>query len=343
MTLNIPASSPHGHQRVQVSQLMQQVLLACVPGSTALLFFFGWGTALNILWLIPCALLLEAAALAFSKRDVRRQLQDCSAVVTAVLLGLSLPPTVPWWLSLFGIAVAILLAKHLFGGLGSNPFNPAMTGYAAMLLLFPDYMARWVQPMGIGAAAPSFIDSLRIFIGSEPDSGIDAFTGATMLDNFREQQGANLFSEFWNASPLAGQWAAAGWEWVNAGFLMGGVFLLYKRIISWHIPVSLLASLAMLALLFHDGGSSQSHGSPLMHLFAGGTMLGTFFIATDPVTAATSKRGQLIYGALIGIVTFVLRGWSSYPDGIAFAVLCGNFAVPLIDACTRPRKFGHAS
>jgi electron transport complex protein RnfD len=217
-----------------------------------------------------------------------------------------------------------------------------MTGYAVMLLVFPDYMTRWLEPAGINDSLPSLIDSLRIFLGGEPEAGIDAFTGATMLDRFREEQGANLFSEFWNTSPLSGQWSAAGWEWVNAGFLMGGIFLLYKRIIGWHIPASVVASLVILALLFHDGGSSQSHGSPLMHLFAGGTMLGAFFIATDPVTAAASKRGQLLYGALIGSLIFTLRAWTGYPDGIAFAVLCGNFAVPLIDACTRPRTFGHA-
>jgi electron transport complex protein RnfD len=322
---------------------MQQVLLACVPGLTALVFFFGWGTLLNVLWLVPCALALEAAALYFRQRDVLLHLRDWSAVITAILLGLSIPPTTPWWLSLLGISAAILVAKHLFGGLGNNTLNPAMLGFAIMLLLFPDYMNRWLEPAGINDSLPSLLDSLRTFAGGEPEAGIDAYTGATLLDSFREQQGNNLFNEFWNASPLSGQWSAIGWEWVNTGFMMGGIFLIYRRIISWHIPVSLLASLAILALLFHDGGSSQSHGSPLMHLFAGGTMLGAFFIATDPVTAAASGRGQLIYGALIGGLIFALRAWSSYPGGVAFAVLCGNFAVPLIDSATRPRTFGRAA
>lgn len=343
MNTTTPTSSPHGHQRVVVGQIMQQVLLACIPGLTALIFFFGWGPLLNVLWLVPVALVLEAAALHLRRRPVLLHLKDCSAVITAVLLALSLPPASPWWLSLLGIAVAILAAKHLFGGLGNNPFNPAMTGYAVLLLTFPDYMTRWLEPAGVTASLPTLLDSLNLFIGREPVAGIDGFTGATMLDSFRAQQGASLFSEFWNASPLAGDWSAAGWEWVNTGFLMGGLFLLYKRIISWHIPATVLAALALLALVFHDGGSSQSLGSPLLHLFAGGTMLGAFFIATDPVTAATSKRGKLVYGALIGCIIFALRAWSSYPDGVAFAVLCGNFAVPLIDHYTRPRVFGHAS
>ena len=225
----------------------------------------------------------------------------------------------------------------------TEDFNPALTGYAVLLLVFPDYMTRWLLPAGVNESLPTLTDSLRFFLGREPDAGVDAFTGATILDSFRQQQGARLFSEFWNTSALSGQWSARGWEWVNTGFLMGGIFLLYKRIISWHIPVSVLAALALLALMFHDGGSSQSQGSPLLHLFAGGTMLGAFFIATDPVTAATSRRGQLVYGVLIGTIIFVLRAWSNYPDGVAFAVLCGNFAAPLIDACTRPRTFGHVS
>ncbi|MES2624430.1 MAG: RnfABCDGE type electron transport complex subunit D [Pseudomonadota bacterium] len=335
-------SSPHDHQRVKISHLMQQVLLACVPGLTALVFFFGWGTLINLVWLVPSALALESAAVWLRKRAVRIHLQDYSAVVTAVLLALALPPTLPWWLSLLGITIAIVIAKHLFGGLGNNPFNPAMTGYAVLLLLFPDYMTRWLEPAGSGQTLPGLMDSLNFFLGREPDAGFDAFTGATMLDSFREQHGANLFTEFWNTSPLSGQWSARGWEWVNAGFLMGGIFLLYKRIISWHIPVSLLAALTLFALVFHDSGSSQSLGSPLLHLFAGGTMLGAFFIATDPVTAATSRRGQLVYGAFIGAIIFAMRSWSSYPDGVAFAVLCGNAAVPLIDAFTRPRTFGRA-
>src|SRR5688500_8174215 len=177
MTTGIPSSSPHDHQRVVVSQLMQQVLLACVPGLTALTFFFGWGTLINLLWLVPIALLFEASALRLRKRPVRIHLQDYSAVVTAVLLALALPATAPWWLSLLGIAVAIVIAKHLFGGLGNNPFNPAMTGYAVLLLLFPDYMTRWLEPAGVTESLPSLIDSLNFFLGREPDAGFDAFTG----------------------------------------------------------------------------------------------------------------------------------------------------------------------
>jgi len=334
-------SSPHGHQGHNTGQVMQQVMLACVPGLTALTWFFGWGTLINLLWLSSLALGIEAAILKLRNRPIGFYLRDCSALLTAVLLALALPPTAPWWLGLIGIGFAIGIAKHLYGGLGYNPFNPAMVGYVVLLISFPVQMTRWLLPNGAGEALPAFTDSVGIFLGLDPMMGIDAFTGATALDSFRQQQGAQLVSEFWAASPLMGQFSGLGWEWVNVGFLLGGAWLLYKKIIGWHIPAGMLGALIVWAGLFYDGGSSASHGSPLMHLFAGATMLGAFFIATDPVTASTTPRGRLIYGALIGTVVYVIRSWGNYPDGVAFAVLLGNFAAPLIDAYTQPRTYGH--
>lgn len=319
---------------------MLQVVLACVPGTAAMLSFFGWGVLFNLVWLVSLALLIEAAVLKLRRRAVAMHLGDYSAVVTAVLLAIALPPAAPWWLGVIGITCAIVIGKHLFGGLGHNPFNPAMVGYAVLLVSFPTTMTRWLLPSGIGSL-PDFDTAATIFLDREVLQGIDAFTGATALDKFRQQQGAQLLSEFWQSSGVMGRWSAFGWEWINAGYLFGGLYLLYKRIISWHIPVSVLLSLSVLALVFNDGGSSQSHGSPLMHLFAGATMLGAFFIATDPVTAATSARGKLVYGALIGTLIFVIRAFGQYPDGVAFAVLIANFAAPFIDLCTRPRTFGH--
>lgn len=335
-------SSPHAHQRSSTSQLMLQVVLACVPGAAALWSFFGWGVLFNLLWLTVCAIVLEAGVLKLRKRPLSRYLRDYSAVVTAVLLALALPPTAPWWLGLIGISVAIVVAKQLYGGMGYNPFNPAMAGYALLLVAFPVPMTSWLLPAGVSAGLPDFSTAVSIFLDREVLQGIDAYTGATALDAFRQQQGAQLVSEFWRSAPLMGRWSGLGWEWINAGFLFGGLYLLYKRIISWHIPVGVLLSLGVLALLFHDGGSSQSQGSPLMHLFAGATMFCAFFIATDPVTGATTPRGKLVYGALIGSLVFLIRTVGQYPDGVAFAVLIANVAAPWIDMATRPRTFGHS-
>lgn len=343
MSKAAPTSSPHSHQGHSVSQLMLQVLLACVPGTAAMVFFFGYGVLFNLVSLMLLALLSEAAVLKLRRRPVLPALGDLSALVTAVLLALALPPTAPWWLGFVAILFAILVGKQLYGGLGYNPFNPAMVGYAVVLISFPVQMTRWLLPQGATAALPDFGEALTIFFDGELLQGIDAFTGATALDSFRQQQGgAQLVSEFWQSSPVMGQWSGLGWEWINVGFLFGGLYLFYKRVISWHIPASVLLTLGVLALLFHDGGSSASHGSPLMHLFGGATMLGAFFIATDPVSAATTPRGKLVYGAVIGTVIYLIRAFGDYPDGVAFAVLLANFAVPLIDACTQPRTFGQA-
>lgn len=334
-------SSPHEHQGHNTGQLMRQVILACVPGLAALTFFFGWGTLINLVWMCTLALAMEAGVLYARKRPIAFYLSDCSALLTAVLLALALPPTAPWWLGLIGIAAAIIMAKQLYGGMGYNPFNPAMVGYVVLLIAFPLQMTRWLLPQGVSEQLPSIAESFTIFLGGELDSGIDAFTGATALDTFRQFHGGQLVSEFYANFPVMGQWSGTGWEWINTGFLMGGVYLLYKKIITWHIPVAMLAAITLLSALFYDGGSSASHGSPLMHLFAGATMLGAFFIATDPVSASTTPRGKLIYGALIGSVVYLIRSWGNYPDGVAFAVLLGNFAAPLIDAYTQPRTYGH--
>jgi electron transport complex protein RnfD len=324
---------PKNHQALSSSQLMFQVLLACLPGILALTVFFGWGTLLNILWLSLWALAFEALMLSLRGRQPVFYLQDYSALVTAVLLGICLPPTAPWWLGIVSIFFAIVIAKHLYGGLGQNLFNPAMVGYVVVLIAFPVEMSSWILPRG-ETSPPGFLASVSALFGNEA-SGIDAYTGATAMDLFRNERGGMTVSEFWSLNIDGGFIATLGWDWVNLGFLLGGLWLLYKRIITWQIPLGMLGSLILLSVLFYDNGSSFSSGSPLMHLFSAGTMLGAFFIATDPVTAAGTARGRLIYGALIGSVTFIIRAWGAYPDGIAFAVLLGNFATPLIDYYTR--------
>ncbi|MFL2840484.1 MAG: RnfABCDGE type electron transport complex subunit D [Pseudohongiellaceae bacterium] len=309
---------PKNHQVLSTSLIMLWVVASCIPGLIALTIFFGWGTLINIIWLSLWALVFETLVLILRKRNLSFYLKDYSALVTAVLLGLCIPPFSPWWLSITGIFFAIVIAKHLYGGIGHNLFNPAMVAYAVLLIAFPIEMTNWVIPLGV-------------------EKNIDASTGATALDLFRNERGGMLITEFLSQNSTFGTLSGIGWEWVNFGFLLGGLLLLYKRIISWQIPLAMLSSLVLMSALFYDGGSSISGGSPLMHLFGGGTMLGAFFIATDPVTASTTPRGRLIYGALIGIVTYTIRVWGAYPDGIAFAVLLGNFSAPFIDYYTQPR------
>jgi electron transport complex protein RnfD len=342
-------TSPHAHTAQSTADVMKLVLLATIPGLVALTVFFGWGTLINILITCSVALACEAAIIRLRNRPVMFYLKDNSALVTAVLLGLALPPLAPWWIPVVGTIFAIAIAKHLYGGLGYNPFNPAMVGYVVLLISFPVQMTAWPAPIPLYPAdidVPGVWQSLQIvlpFLNTGANSSvIDAFTAATPLDTFKHNTGF-LVEQLYKKDSLfsQGNWAGIGWEWVNFAFLTGGCFLLYRRVFTWHAPVAMLVSLALCAGLFYDGGSSSSHGSPILHLLSGATMLGAFFIVTDPVTSATSNRGRLIYGALIGILIFIIRSWGNYPDAVAFAVLLMNFAAPLIDNYTLPRTYGH--
>ena len=317
-------------------RVMLNVLLATVPGLIVMTYFFGFGVLVNVAWACIVAVACEAAALRLRRRPIGFYLRDCSALVTATLLAVALPPYAPWWLIAVGIACAILLAKHLYGGLGYNPFNPAMAGYVILLISFPVQMTAWAPPRGLGQT-PGLLEALQACFWP---SGYDAVTMATPLD-LMKQNTSELVSELYAQTPQFGRWAGLGWEWVNIAFLAGGAWLLYQRIFTWHAPLAMLASLSLMAAIFYDGGSSVSGGSPLFHLLSGATMFGAFFIVTDPVTSAVSVRGRLIYGAMIGVLIYVIRVRGNYPDAVAFAVLIMNFAAPFIDNYTQPRTYGH--
>ncbi len=347
-------TSPHLHGPQTTQHVMQQLLLATVPGLIALSWHFGWGSLINIVIASCTALACEATIVSLRKRPAWFYLRDCSALVTAVLIGLALPPLAPWWVVVVATTFAIVIAKHLYGGMGYNPFNPAMVGYVVVLVSFPVEMTTWPVAQSMlpdGLSTPGLWESIQVvfqFSGSAVDSyssayhSIDAYTAATPLDSFKHNNGL-LAEQFYDQDAwfVGGRWAGAGWEWVNLGFLTGGCYLLYQRIFTWHAPVAMLSALSIMAWLNFDGGSSVSNGSASMHLLSGATMLGAFFIVTDPVTSAVSHTGRLIYGALIGVLIFVIRAWGNYPDAVAFAVLLMNFAAPFIDYYTLPRTYGH--
>jgi len=339
----IRVTSPHAHNASTTAGVMRQVLLATLPGLVALTAYFGMGTLLNLVLACAAALAFEAGVLRLRKRPIGFYLRDGSALVTAVLLGLALPPYCPWWVVVIGIFFAIVVAKHLYGGLGYNPFNPAMVGYVVLLISFPLEMTQWTTPVGAladGQSLPGLGETLnKVFLGTD----IDGYSSATPLDALR-QRGSQTLTDLYTSAPVlaGGRWAGNGWEWANLMFLAGGLYLVYKKVFTWHAPAAMLGSLGLLAVFFYDSGSSNSAGSPLFHWLSGATMLGAFFIVTDPVTSAVSNKGRLIYGAGIGILVFVIRTWGNYPDAVAFAVLLMNFAAPFIDYYTVPRTYGHA-
>ena len=320
---------------------MLLVLLTLIPGMLAHWYFFGWGLLINLGIAIPTALASETLMLRLRQRPIMPFLSDYSAILTAVLLAIALPSLAPWWLVFIGVAFAIIIAKQLYGGLGYNPFNPAMVGYAMLLIAFPREMTTWLPAQTHDLA---FIDSLRYSLFEVLPNGLDldSISMATPLDTVKTRLGLNMTIHEINShfQELFGVLAGRGWEWVNMMFLFGGMVLIFMRVISWHIPVAVIGSLFFCALAFQLV-DIDTHASPVFHLFSGATMLGAFFIATDPISAATTMRGRLYYGAGIGILTYVIRSWGGYPDGFAFAVLLMNMAVPTIDYYTQPRVFGH--
>lgn len=334
--------APFLHQGTSVPQIMRQVLYALIPGIAVYVYFFGWGIVVNILLASVTALSCEALMLWLRQRPLRPFLTDGSALVTAWLLASALPPFIPWWMTVLGTAFGIIFVKHLYGGLGYNPFNPAVAGYVLLLISFPLKMTQWPALASLSGHFPSFIDSFSIIFIGQPTGGLslDAFSGATPLDTMKT--GLSQFStvEEIMQNPLFGSFGAKGWESIGGTFFLGGCWLIYKRVISWHIPVAVLGSLFIVSSFFFIM-EPELYPSPLFHVVGGSSILCAFFIATDPVSAATSNKGRLFYGAGIGILIYVIRTWGGYPDGIAFAILLMNMAAPTIDYYTQPRVFGH--
>ncbi|WP_455222636.1 electron transport complex subunit RsxD [Kaarinaea lacus] len=334
-------SAPFIDSQQTIAVVMRQVIYALIPGIAVAVYFFGWGVLTNVVIACGGALLWEFLSLYLRKRPVIPFLSDTSAVLTAILLGIALPPMAPWWLLLVGTFFAIVVAKQLYGGLGYNTLNPAMAGYAVLMISFPLEMSTWIAPVTLPAMDLGFVETLTfVFLNELPSSiPLDTLTSATPLDYIRMEIGRGaLFSDI-KTSAVVGVFAGRGAEWINLAILMGGIWLWYKKLITWHIPVTVLASLAGLAGASHMYAPDQYAG-PLFHLFSGATMLCAFFIATDPVTAATTPLGKLFYGMGIGILIFIIRTWGGYPDAVAFAVLLMNFTAPLLDQYTVPRNYG---
>lgn len=326
--------------RQTTQQIMIQVIIACLPGIITLCYFFGTGTLIQLALACVTALIIEGIALKLRHQLLMTKLSDSSALLTAILLAISLPPLSPWWMIVLATTFAIIIAKHLYGGLGHNPFNPSMVGYVVLLISFPEKMNDWLPPYNLLLHSTSFFDDISlIFTGNTIDSmsmqqlcnTIDGITQATPLNRLKKTNLQTNVS-FVNGYSLDLS-TDLGWISANISFLIGGVYLIWRKIISWHIPFSFLATI-LTASLIYQWLTPLVYVSPLLHLFSGATMLGAFFIATDPVTTATTNKGRLIFGILTGLLVWLIRTCGSYPDGVAFAVLLANTCMPLIDQYT---------
>ncbi|MCX7673917.1 MAG: RnfABCDGE type electron transport complex subunit D [Thiobacillaceae bacterium] len=320
-----------------VRAVMFKVLAALVPGVMVHAWMFGPAIWVSLLLTTLFCLVIEALVLAMRDRPLKPFLSDGSVLVTAWLLALSLPTLLPWWLYALGSLFAVLVAKHLYGGLGQNVFNPAMVGYAVLIVSFPAHMNLWPAPVGVAGHTPNLMEALDLVFAGQGAVSPDAYTAATPMDQLRAQVRTGLSAE----AVAAASFGLHAKEALVLSYALGGLLLLAHRVITWHIPVAFLGALVATATLLHliDPGR---HADPLFHLLTGSTVLGAFFILTDPVSASTTPLGKLIYAGLAGVITVLIRSFGAYPDGVAFAVLLMNAAVPFIDAYTQPRVFGHS-
>lgn len=335
-------SSPYTHGSNQVSLVMLRVVYALLPALAIYTWMFGWGVLTNQVIAIAVALSGEALILKLRKRPVKPALLDGSALVTAVLLAFAIPPFSPWWLITIGILFAIVMAKHLYGGLGYNPFNPAMVGYVVLLISFPLEMTQWLPPAILRPEDLSLSATLGYVFSGQLPGGVllDAYTMATPLDSLKTALGLDRsVAEAMAGSPVFGTFAGVHWEYINGLLLLGGLWMIYKQVISWHVPVAVLGTLFLISTLFWLINPVH-YADPMFHLFTGGAMLGAFFIATDPVSGATSEKGRIVFGIGVGILEYTIRVWGGYPDGIAFSILLMNMAAPTIDYYTQPRIYG---
>ncbi len=330
--------APHLPPRRSVRVVMGWVLLALTPGVIANVVCFGSGPLIQIALAVLFALLFEALMLRLRRQALRPFLTDLSAPLAGVLFALCLPPLAPWWIAAIGMLMAMVLAKHLYGGLGYNLFNPAMVGYAVVLICFPLELSRW--PHSFDASHVGLLDSLRaIFAGIPPPPSWDAIAQATPLDVLRQASASGQTIHETLASPAYLLTNAEAWYWIAAAYAAGGIGLLWLRIIAWQTPVALIGTVLLVSLPLHIF-DPDLYLSPLLQLSTGGLVLAAFFIATDPVTGCTSARGRWIFAAGVALLTLTIRRWGAYPDGVAFAILLMNCAAPWIDLHTRPRIFG---
>ena len=328
MSQIIVSLSPHAHGTDSVERNMYGVVIALIPALLASFWFFGLGSAIVCGCSVVACVLFEWL---ISKFLLQRTptLTDGSAIVTGLLLGMNLPSNFPIWMIVIGALVAIGIGKMTFGGLGQNPFNPALVGRCFLLVSFPVAMTSWpVQNQltaytdAVTGATPLAIMKEAIKSGDasllqQLPSGVDMLLGVTQTNNM----GAGTIGEI-----------------CAAAILLGMLYMLWKKIITWHIPVSIIATVFCVSGLLHL--HNPVYADPVQVILSGGLMLGAVFMATDYVTSPMCGRGQLIYGVSIGLLTVIIRNWGAYPEGMSFAILIMNAFTPLINYYVKPKRFG---
>ncbi|SNY92903.1 electron transport complex protein RnfD [Cohaesibacter sp. ES.047] len=337
-------SGPYTHSGASVSRTMGLVMVALLPSTLFGFYQFGWPAVFLFVVTVLVALLCEALCLRLAGKPVKTFVMDGSGLLTGWLLAMTLPPWAPWWVGAIGAIIAISLAKHAFGGLGQNIFNPAMVARTILLISFPVQMTQFINPVPLGSAgAPNLIEGLYVTLIGHTQ--LDAFTGASMLGSIKTQlsQGEMLptiLSQSFDLRDMAvGMTAGSMGETSALLALLGGLFLIATRVITWHTSVAMTVAMVALSGLFHAIDPNR-YADPMVHLVSGTFVFAVFFIATDYVTAPGTALGKLVFGAGVGTLTFIIRTWAAYPEGVAFAILLMNATVPLIDTYIKTRVYG---
>ncbi|CAA7617075.1 putative inner membrane oxidoreductase [Candidatus Terasakiella magnetica] len=344
MSIVVDKSGPFTHGSNNVQKTMFTVLAALTPATLFNLWLFGWPAIFLFLVTMLSCVGCEALCMRMRGDSPERALSDGSVLITGWLLALSLPPWAPWWVAAIASIFAVLLAKHAFGGLGQNVFNPAMIGRVVVLVSFPVQMTAFVPSKPLfSAAAPSFAESLHVTFGR--GVSLDGISAASQLGFIKTELARGIpvnqsLAHLPSLSELMlGFHPGSMGETAVPLILLGGLFLMWRKIISWHIPVAMLGTLFVLGTIFSTMDPGR-HATGMFHLLSGASFLGAFFIATDYVTSPVSKSGQLAFGIGIGLLTWIIRTYAGYPEGVAFAVLLMNALTPILDQHFRPRVFG---
>ncbi|MBI1362545.1 MAG: RnfABCDGE type electron transport complex subunit D [Proteobacteria bacterium] len=328
---------PAVHGKSQLQLLMLKVVLALSPALIWAFYVFGWAAFIALMLTCVSGFVFEWVALRLRSRGRTRQAYDGSGLLSCILLAMSLPPMGPWWLYVLGSFVSIVITKQLFGGLGQNVFNPAMSARVFLLLSCPAYMTAWLDP----DKKAGLVDTLRYMFIDWHRESYDALTTATTLDAWRNAKLTGLpLPQPELTDMFVGSTAGSMGEVSAMLLLLGGMYLLFSGIIRWHLPAGFLAGVMLPATLFWLLGPEGTHLSPLVYLVAGSTMMGAFFIVTDPVTAPVTPHARFVFAFLIGALSYLIPAYGLYPVGLSFAVLLMNSTVPLLERLFRPRIFG---
>ena len=307
------SSSPHFTEDLSTQKIMFAVIFSMIPECIAGIYFFGIPALIRILAAVASCVAFEAMFQMITKDKIR--ISNLSAVVSGILLALVIPSTTPLWMVVLGSLIAMVVAKGLFGGIGSNVFNPALTGRIFLLIAYPVQMTDWTTGVP------------------------DALSGSTMLADVK--YAPELVSSLNFTEMLGGVMNGSMGEISAIALILGGLYLLWRKVISWHIPVSILATMAIFAASVGASyGGAMIYEFPLFHILAGGALLGAIYMATDYSTSPMTHRGMIIYGVGIGLLTMIIRLWGAYPEGMSFAIFIMNAATPLINKYVRPKRFG---